>query len=105
MECPHCQTALEEKEYEGVPIEACPSCRGVWLKEVHLNAIVRIRQEQFTPEQRREAMEQIQMDVSADQLYRCPACTEILVKINYAGDMGVIVDCCPRHHGLWLDQG
>ena len=29
--CPRCATALTEVEHEGVKVERCPNCHGVWL--------------------------------------------------------------------------
>lgn len=32
MQCPNCSnTALQMAERQGVEIDYCPSCRGVWL--------------------------------------------------------------------------
>ena len=32
MKCPRCQDAvLDEREREGVTVDGCPTCRGIWL--------------------------------------------------------------------------
>ena len=31
MQCPHDQTVLQMTERQGIEIDYCPSCRGVWL--------------------------------------------------------------------------
>jgi Zn-finger nucleic acid-binding protein len=41
MKCPRCDNAvLDEKEREGVVIDACPQCRGIWLDRGELEKIV-----------------------------------------------------------------
>jgi uncharacterized protein len=40
MRCPTCGTRLVEVERAGVLIDACPSCRGVWLDRGELDKIL-----------------------------------------------------------------
>jgi len=41
MKCPRCETAtLDEKEREGVTIDVCRSCRGLWLDRGELEKLV-----------------------------------------------------------------
>ena len=38
--CPSCEIAMEVQNYEDVMIDACPSCRGVWLDRGELQKII-----------------------------------------------------------------
>src|SRR5215217_6225911 len=40
MQCPHDQTVLQMTERQGVEIDYCPTCRGVWLDRGELDKIV-----------------------------------------------------------------
>jgi uncharacterized protein len=41
MKCPRCEnSALDEREREGVTIDVCPACRGIWLDRSELERIV-----------------------------------------------------------------
>jgi Zn-finger nucleic acid-binding protein len=41
MKCPHCQTtALVMSERQGVEIDYCPQCRGVWLDRGELDKLI-----------------------------------------------------------------
>jgi Zn-finger nucleic acid-binding protein len=41
MKCPVCNTAeLHPYERQGVEIDACPTCRGVWLDRGELDKII-----------------------------------------------------------------
>jgi Zn-finger nucleic acid-binding protein len=41
MKCPRCETAmLDEREREGVTIDACPQCRGIWLDRGELERLI-----------------------------------------------------------------
>jgi Zn-finger nucleic acid-binding protein len=38
--CPTCQTELKMAERQGVEIDYCPQCRGVWLDRGELDKII-----------------------------------------------------------------
>ncbi|MCS6925974.1 MAG: zf-TFIIB domain-containing protein [Candidatus Binatia bacterium] len=40
MQCPRCQTLLQEVTKTGVLIDLCPECRGVWLDRGELEKII-----------------------------------------------------------------
>lgn len=40
MACPVCKTGLSLSERQGVEIDYCPACRGVWLDRGELDKII-----------------------------------------------------------------
>jgi len=40
MMCPSCQVALNMSERQGIEIDYCPQCRGVWLDRGELDKII-----------------------------------------------------------------
>ena len=41
MHCPRCDVeVLEERERDGVTVDVCPKCRGVWLDRGELEKII-----------------------------------------------------------------
>ena len=40
MPCPVCATALVPNERQGIEIDYCPTCRGVWLDRGELDKII-----------------------------------------------------------------
>jgi len=49
MQCPVDQTVLQMSERQGVEIDYCPTCRGVWLDRGELDKIID-RVESVTPQ-------------------------------------------------------
>lgn len=47
MRCPSCASRLVEFERSGVLIDACPTCRGVWLDRGELDKIL-VQERQMT---------------------------------------------------------
>ena len=40
MNCPKCQVALSISDRQGIEIDFCPQCRGVWLDRGELDKII-----------------------------------------------------------------
>jgi len=40
MNCPTCSVVLQMTERQGVEIDYCPKCRGVWLDRGELDGII-----------------------------------------------------------------
>jgi Zn-finger nucleic acid-binding protein len=40
MKCPNCNAAMNPFERQGVEIDTCPQCRGVWLDRGELDKII-----------------------------------------------------------------
>jgi len=83
MECIICKGPMETKVIEGVEIDYCSKCGGVWLDEGE--------------------MEQLSgLDPARGRILTCTACS---------GNMGtkiindVEVDFCPSCGTVWLDRG
>ena len=106
MKCPKCDVETKTETYEGVQIDRCPICEGVWLDDGEIRQIIRERERKFTDEEIRAVVgEQSPLSVlppdEAD-LYACPKCGEKMEKHDLTG---IMVDRCPGHHGLWFDKG
>lgn len=48
MDCPVCKVELKMSERQGIEIDYCPRCRGVWLDRGELDKIIE-RSEQPPP--------------------------------------------------------
>lgn len=40
MKCPNCETVLVMSDRQGIEIDYCPKCRGVWLDRGELDKII-----------------------------------------------------------------
>ncbi|MBC7776654.1 MAG: zf-TFIIB domain-containing protein [Phycisphaerae bacterium] len=51
MNCPSCNTTLAMTERNGVEIDYCPNCRGVWLDRGELDKILERTGEHYSNKQ------------------------------------------------------
>lgn len=52
MKCPSCNETLAMTERQGIEIDYCPNCRGVWLDKGELDKIIEKSLEQQVPDQK-----------------------------------------------------
>ena len=50
MKCPICEVDLNMTDRQGVEIDYCPKCRGIWLDRGELDKIIEKSQLESTPE-------------------------------------------------------
>lgn len=49
MSCPHCAVPLVMSERQGIEIDYCPTCRGIWLDRGELDKIIERAAAEFAP--------------------------------------------------------
>lgn len=103
--CPTCESPAFRRMYEGVPVDQCSRCGGVWLDENELGVIIAARDEKFTIEQRLNTIDLKGKDQPKSRWGRCPKCRKPLQRFQYAGNTGIFLDRCPSEHGIWFDSG
>ena len=107
--CPVDDFTLAPESYEGVEIDRCPHCRGVWLDAGELEAVQDHQDSDFRDVPNAglsKVSAAIDMAKSASEDIRnCVSCNSGLVKREYAPSSQIMIDNCPNGHGIWLDAG
>ena len=106
MLCPACDgVEMFVLEFERVEVDYCPECRGVWLDSGELALIG--RRAGVLHGDLLGALE-AQKGAGASgkaAARRCPVCRKRLREVRTRGAEPIVVDRCPRRHGLWFDRG
>lgn len=94
--CPRDRTPLVAEPSDGVTVDRCPTCKGLWLDATEVTVVIdaAVHRDVEAPKAAWEAV----------RYANCPACSTQMARRNYLRVSGVIVDSCPRH-GTWLDGG
>jgi|ERR1051326_4575715 Zn-finger nucleic acid-binding protein len=102
--CPRCDKALFILEYEGIAVDFCHHCRGLWLDAGELELL--LKHSGAAPQDRLLTFQQEQGSPSKGERMLCPRCDRRMVEVPVQGEDGkqVMIDRCPQGHGLWFDQ-
>ncbi|MCX5634137.1 MAG: zf-TFIIB domain-containing protein [Phycisphaerae bacterium] len=117
MDCPICKSAMIVLELEQVEVDHCTACGGIWLDAGELELLFN---------DARQAKQLVSSFHHApgvkEKVRSCPICLKKMQKIHAGGfdpfgklragkltagseDEPVIIDRCPKGHGLWFDRG
>lgn len=106
--CPVDDFTLAQKTYEGVSIDVCPHCSGVWLDSGELENIQDAQDSDFR-DVPTGAMDTIRAaegmaKARSETPRNCVVCKTGLEQKEYAFASQIIIDQCPNGHGIWLDK-
>jgi Zn-finger nucleic acid-binding protein len=105
LKCPKCHAPLCLIEYEGVPIQVCPDCRGAIVEEGNLARIRERRRLWWSEAQKDEAVALAEEADTTDRL-ACPQCQGAMEKFGVrADDAAFHVDRCESCRLSWFDSG
>lgn len=98
MKCPDCHAELALKKRDGVEMEVCPSCAGMWLTSQEL---AQLEDEVFDfGDDEKGSL----MLGSSPTNRECPECGKAMRSFQYRL-YDLEMDYCEDQHGFWLKAG
>lgn len=108
MQCPRCKISnFTQVSYEGISVDKCQVCQGIWLDGGEVEQIIKIHEKEFSQEIINQAIINSFSGVPKAEIkknLKCPKCHAVMSAINYEVSSGVIVDRCDAGHGIWFDK-
>ena len=103
LRCPVCvKNDMVVLELEKIEIDHCLSCGGIWLDAGELELLIGAAD-------RASALAGAFSDLhdtGNEPSRKCPICGKLMTKTaTAAGDTTILLDRCPRGHGVWFDDG
>lgn len=111
--CPHCKTALEEMNYEGVPMLKCPYCEGALVEQNKVSRILLRSDVKFSEDTVRLAQSIInskakyklkEIDSGSAWVLSCPQCGRTMRRQFFVYSYPVEIDRCMYCTGIWFDK-
>jgi Zn-finger nucleic acid-binding protein len=96
MKCPDCDVELVQGKRDGIDMEICPSCKGMWLTCLEL-AQLEDEVFDFGDEEKGSLMLS-----SMPTTRKCPQCGKLMKSFEYRF-YDLQMDFCEELHGYWLD--
>ena len=101
MLCPVCKVDTIIVELDLVEVDYCRKCKGIWLDSGELEILLEMAGAK--PGALHKAVRSGGRKAPG-QKRRCPLCRSKMLQVEIEGPPRVVVDRCPRAHGLWLDD-
>lgn len=103
MKCPRCQTELQTRPTDGIEIDECSSCQGIWFDNDELRRVKDQTDNDLNWMDFELWKHEDRFRIAAKPI-DCPKCKVAMVAIDY-DETGVEIDFCPECRGAWLDAG
>ncbi|HVN74958.1 MAG TPA: zf-TFIIB domain-containing protein [Thermoanaerobaculaceae bacterium] len=100
MDCPVCHEPLIVAEREGIELDACPWCHGLWFDAGELALLAETLGRTLSVGEGGA----IAAGPTAEKPRPCPRCDKAMEKVTLGQSPRVLLDRCPSH-GLWFDHG
>lgn len=98
ISCKRCDTDMHTVFYEGVAIQLCLDCKGIFLTRKKLEIIENSREI--------EIPEDMPIPRNGPEVRRhCPNCNILMRKAKHGRIRTTIIDYCDDCSGIWLDKG
>jgi Zn-finger nucleic acid-binding protein len=91
-------------EFRLVEVDWCPGCQGVWLDSGELE-LIGTRAGALEGELLAALDRQRGGSPTGGEKRPCPLCGKQMDEVHTDTTPPIVVDRCPREHGLWFDQG
>ncbi len=97
MDCPRCSSPMGEIENEGVTMDFCSDCKGLWFDAGEVASYFELSRDlpMLSAENRQEKASDI----------TCPRCSSGMKQMLYAPPNDLTIDQCTACGGMWFDKG
>ncbi|OKH25551.1 hypothetical protein NIES593_04205 [Hydrococcus rivularis NIES-593] len=100
--CPKCRAKLESFVYQGIEIDRCPKCAGIWLDSLEAERLKMI-----------QGSESVDIGVSAtgmscacsEKELKCPKCHAKMIRMLDIDLYAIWYEQCSKCRGIWFDAG
>ena len=102
--CPRCSNALELMDIDGIKIDRCGSCRGIFLDKYELNRMNAASETAIASlNDAAGSVASSKNDTGAR--IKCVRCAAVMETVNFSYTSGIMIDHCPACDSVWLYSG
>jgi uncharacterized protein len=102
LACVKCTSVLDRAMFEGLEVDLCPTCGGLWLDRGEITRAARLPEEEINRLRTLLAAADHAGPPEPSHPVPCPACQGRLFEVMLGN---VHVDYCAGCHGIFLDRG
>jgi PAT family beta-lactamase induction signal transducer AmpG len=101
MRCPKCRSDMDLIEYEGIEVDRCSRCNGIWFDQ---GEIEQLQNKKAAAEIDIGDKEEGKQQNTIDN-YRCPRCSGAMIKMVDPNQRHIWYEKCSDCHGSFFDAG
>jgi Zn-finger nucleic acid-binding protein len=103
--CPDCKIELTRRDFDGLVLDTCSKCAGVYFDEGELTELRRRGEQALTALDEQVQPSELQHERHEECLRVCPGCGNGMHQFRYLYSSPVLLDSCEDCGGVWIDNG
>ena len=105
MQCVRCYSQMDKSTRDGVVIDICNECNGIWLDNDEIETLANGDEERSTATLLAEAKKELieEKSQTATRIWLCPKCQKAPLTEQNFNDVNL--DICPSCGGVFFDEG
>ncbi|MDB5104216.1 MAG: hypothetical protein JWP91_1905 [Fibrobacteres bacterium] len=101
MDCPKCDSVMENVTYHGVTVDRCTQCKGIWFPGIEHKELKQIKGSEV-------------IDIGSEELGKeyddlkdvhCPECDAVMERVADKFQPHIHFEVCLHGHGVFFDAG
>src|SRR5436190_22949624 len=99
MTCPKCNAAMEKVVFEGIEVDRCTGCRGLWFDALEHEKLKEIGGASAIDDGVKPA------DAAEPHKIQCPVCHTPMIAMSVLGNSSIKYESCTVCYGAFFDAG
>jgi len=99
MNCPKCRAAMEVVAFEGIEVDRCTMCKGIWFDVLEKEHLGELRGSEAIDVGERPA------DAGTPHRILCPVCKSTMISMSVVGHPDLKYESCTVCFGAFFDAG
>lgn len=101
MDCPKCDSAMEEVTFNAVTVDRCTQCKGIWFSGLEHKELKKMKgSESIDSGDEKAGREYDDMED-----VHCPECETVMDRIADKFQPHIHYEVCKKGHGAYFDAG
>ncbi len=101
MRCPKCTAGMETVSFEGIEVERCVACHGLWFDILEHEDLRRIDGSEAID----DGLPEVGRAFDVDPTLQCPACGGAMVRMVDCRQPHLWFESCSSCYGVFFDAG
>lgn len=101
MDCPKCDSVMEEVTYHGITVDRCTECKGIWFPGIEHKELKRIKGSESID----IGSEKVGKEYDALENVQCPVCEDEMETVADKFQPHIHYEVCAKGHGVYFDAG
>ena len=101
MDCPKCKAEMEFGMLDGMRIERCPQCLGIWFRKDEHKSLRKAKGAELID----IGPAELGRDFDAAHYVPCPECAHPMNRVAEPSQPHIAIESCVQGHGVFFDAG